>query len=132
MSYLFCNDRSTRHSCNRALQSGNTFVFNLRQDVFEKNKVHSQRLDSSSVLNSEPKTVIQSRYTHLLTEDSNSDVNTIDRESSLKTDSVITSTTEEKQHRSVHSEIRVIVILLYARVTANFSLVARMKILTRA
>lgn len=89
---------------NRVLQSGNTIVFNLRQDVFEKKKVLTQRLDSCSILNSEPKTVIQSRYTRLLTEDSNSDMNTIDRESSLKTDSVITSTTEEKQHRSVPSK----------------------------
>lgn len=78
-------------------------MFNLRQDVFEKKKILSQHLDSSGVLNSEPKTVIQSRYTRLLTEDSKSDVNTIDKESPTKTDSVNISTTEEKQHRSVHN-----------------------------
>ncbi|XP_032666247.1 BRCA2-interacting transcriptional repressor EMSY isoform X1 [Odontomachus brunneus] len=80
------------------IKPGNTIVFNVRQDVFEKKKILSQHLDSSGVLNSEPKTVIQSRYTRLLTEDSNSDTNTtINKESSPKTDSVIIST-EEEQH----------------------------------
>ncbi|XP_011151712.1 BRCA2-interacting transcriptional repressor EMSY isoform X1 [Harpegnathos saltator] len=94
------------------IKSGNTIVFNLRKDVFEKKKILSQCLDSSGVLNTEPKTVIQSRYTRLLTEESNSDANAIDRESSPKTDSIIISTTERKQYSkdedvnvSVNSEV---------------------------
>ncbi|XP_014471224.1 PREDICTED: protein EMSY isoform X2 [Dinoponera quadriceps] len=86
------------------IKSGNTIVFNL-QDVFEKTKVLSQHLESSGVLNSEPKTVIQSRYTRLLTEDSNSDAGTIDGDSSPKTDSVISSTAEEKQQHSKNEDV---------------------------
>lgn len=87
-------------------------MFNLRQDVLEKNKVLSQRFDSSSVLNSETKTVkakfwdsSPGKYTRFFVRecDANSDANAIDKEElSLKTtDSVITSTRESKQQRSV-------------------------------
>lgn len=78
-------------------------VTRLRHDVPE-NKVLSQLFDSSAILNVESKTVIQDVNTHLPKEECNSNKNTIDRESSMKTDSVIISTeSEEKQHRSVKS-----------------------------
>lgn len=92
---------SNTESVKANIKPGNTIVFNLRQDILEKNKILSHRFDSPGILNSELKTVIQSKYTHFAMGDCNSDANTIDKESARETDSVITSTTEEKQHRSV-------------------------------
>lgn len=91
------------HLYNYILQSGKavvSVVTRLRHDVPEK-KVLSQLFDSSTILNVESKTVIQDVNTRLPKEECNSDKNIIDRESSMKTDSVIISTSEEKQHRSV-------------------------------
>lgn len=87
---------------NYILQSGKAAVVSvvtrLRHDVPE-NKVLS--LFDSSILNVESKTVIPDVNTRLPKEECNSDKNAIDRESSVKTDSVIISTSEEKQHKSV-------------------------------
>lgn len=74
-------------------------MFNLRQDVLEKNKILSQLFDSSTVLNSEPKTVIQTTNIRLLKEEDSMDVTDQDP----KTDTVITSTMEEKQHKLVRN-----------------------------
>ncbi|XP_077259047.1 uncharacterized protein LOC143895618 isoform X2 [Temnothorax americanus] len=75
-----------------------SLVTHLRHDGPET-KVLSQLFDSPAILNVEPKTVIQDVNPRLSKEECNSDKNTIDRESSLKTDSMITFTLEEKQHR---------------------------------
>lgn len=87
------------------IQSAKTAVVSvvtrLRHDVPE-NKVLSQLFDSPAILNVESKTVIQDVNARLSKEECNSNKNTIDRES-LKTDSLITSTSEEKQHKSVQS-----------------------------
>lgn len=86
------------------MQSGKAAVVSvvtrLRHDVSE-NKVLSQLFDSSAILNAESKTVIQNVNACLLKEECNSDKNTIDRESSLKIDSMSISTLEEKQLRFV-------------------------------
>ncbi|XP_011630268.1 BRCA2-interacting transcriptional repressor EMSY isoform X1 [Pogonomyrmex barbatus] len=74
-------------------------VTRLRHDVPE-NKVLSQLFDSPAIVNIEPKTVIQDANARLPNEECNSDKNTIDRESSLKVDSAITSIVEEKQHKT--------------------------------
>ncbi|XP_011173056.1 BRCA2-interacting transcriptional repressor EMSY isoform X1 [Solenopsis invicta] len=67
----------------------------LRHDIPE-NKVLSQLFDSPAILNVESKTVIQDVNAHLPKEKCNSDKDTINQESSLRTDSI---TSEEKQHR---------------------------------
>ncbi|XP_025271086.1 BRCA2-interacting transcriptional repressor EMSY isoform X1 [Camponotus floridanus] len=72
---------------------------NLRHDS-NKNKLFSsfQFLERAAKLHVQHKTVIQNMNTVQLKECSNV-ANTIDRDSPLKTDSAITSTTEEKQHK---------------------------------
>lgn len=75
-------------------------MFNLRQDVLEKSKALSQLLESSNVLTSESKTVIQNTHARLSKEPSNSDLHVQDKEIIVKTDAVITSVKDEKQ-RSV-------------------------------
>jgi len=88
---------------NYILQSGKTVVSvtRFRHDV-QENKVLSQLFDSPAICNVEAKTLIQDINACLPKEECN-DKNTIDRESSLKTDSMITSISEETQHRSVQS-----------------------------
>ncbi|KAF3419781.1 hypothetical protein E2986_07869 [Frieseomelitta varia] len=81
------------------IKSGNTIMFNLRQDILEKNKAFSHLLESSNVLTSESKTVIQNTN-DLSKEPSNSDLNIQDKELVVKTDAVITTVKDEK-HRSV-------------------------------
>lgn len=94
------------------MQSGKTAIVSmvtthLRHDLINKSKALSQikikSKDSPDVLNSEPKTVISSTNAYLPKEESNNDINTIDRKSSLKTDTVDTFTLEVKQHRSVYN-----------------------------
>lgn len=75
-------------------------MFNLRQDVLEKNKALSHLLESSNVLTSESKTVIQNTNALLLKEPSNSDLHVQDKELIVKTDAVIT-TVKDETHRSV-------------------------------
>ncbi|XP_076645710.1 uncharacterized protein LOC143355089 [Halictus rubicundus] len=81
-------------------KSGNTATFNLRQDVFEKNKALTHLFESSNALTSEPKTVIQNAHARLSKEPSNTDSHVQDNEIIVKTDAVITSVKDEK-HRSV-------------------------------
>lgn len=73
-------------------------MLNLRQDVLENNKALSHLLESSNVLASESKTVIQNTNTRLSKESSNSHIQ--DKEILVKTDAVIASVKDEK-HRSV-------------------------------
>ncbi|XP_012522115.1 BRCA2-interacting transcriptional repressor EMSY [Monomorium pharaonis] len=73
-------------------------VTRLRHDVPE-NKVLSL-FDSPTILNVESKTVIQDVNARLSKEECNSDKNTINQESSLKTDSIITSISEEKYRKN--------------------------------
>ncbi|XP_076182287.1 uncharacterized protein LOC143154238 isoform X2 [Ptiloglossa arizonensis] len=80
-----------------SIKSGNTIMFNLRQDVLEKSKALSQLLESSNVLTSESKTVIQNTHARLSKEPSNSDLHVQDKEIIVKTDAVITSVKDEKQ-----------------------------------
>ncbi|XP_043257641.1 BRCA2-interacting transcriptional repressor EMSY [Colletes gigas] len=82
------------------VKSGNTIMFNLRQDVLEKNKALSHLLESSNILTSEYKTVIQNTHTCLSKEPSNSDLHVQDKEIIVKTDAVINSVKDEMQ-RSV-------------------------------
>ncbi|XP_076289362.1 uncharacterized protein LOC143213417 [Lasioglossum baleicum] len=79
---------------------GNTITFNLRQDVFEKNKALTHLFESSNALTSEPKTVIQNAHARLSKEPSNTDSHVQDNEIIVKTDAVITSVKDEKD-RSV-------------------------------
>ncbi|KAL0129134.1 hypothetical protein PUN28_004076 [Cardiocondyla obscurior] len=72
-------------------------VTRLRHDVSE-NKVLSPLFDSPAILNVESKTVIQN-VNYLPKKECNNDNNTIDRESSLKIESMTISTSEEKQYR---------------------------------
>lgn len=81
-------------------QSGNTIMFNLRQDVLEKNKALTHLFESTNVLTSESKTVIQNAHARVSKEPSNSDSHVQDKEIIVKTDAVITSVKDEK-HRSV-------------------------------
>lgn len=78
--------------------SGKTAVVSVITTHLDKNKVLSQLFDSP-VLNSESKTVIPSTNALLPKEECNRDADTADRESSQKTDSMITFMTEEKQCR---------------------------------
>ena len=77
-------------------------VTRFRHDV-QENKVLSQFFDSPAICNVEAKTLIQDINVCLPKEECNNDKNMIDRESSLKTDSMITSISEETQHRSDQS-----------------------------
>ncbi|KAG7209384.1 hypothetical protein KM043_015481 [Ampulex compressa] len=96
---LLSNSNSSHtESLKSNIKSGNTIVFNLRQDVLEKNKVLSQFLESSSVLTAESKTVIQNANARLK-EQSHTDLHILDNESTVKTDTVITSVKEENSHR---------------------------------
>ncbi|XP_033339658.2 uncharacterized protein LOC117228094 isoform X2 [Megalopta genalis] len=69
-------------------KSGNTITFNLRQDVFEKNKALTQIFESPNVLTSESKTVIQNAHARLSKEPSNSDSHVQDNEIIVKTDAI--------------------------------------------
>lgn len=75
-------------------------MFNLRQDVLEKNKALSHLLESSNVLTSESKTVIQNMHARLSKEPSNSDLHVQDKEIAVTTDAVIAAVKDET-HRSV-------------------------------
>lgn len=74
---------------------------NLRHDS-NKNKLFSQFLERAAKLHVQHKTVIQNMNAVQLKECSNV-ANTTDRDSPLKTDSAITFTMEEKQHKSVQN-----------------------------
>nr|XP_033339657.1 BRCA2-interacting transcriptional repressor EMSY isoform X1 [Megalopta genalis] len=80
-------------------KSGNTITFNLRQDVFEKNKALTQIFESPNVLTSESKTVIQNAHARLSKEPSNSDSHVQDNEIIVKTDAI--SSVKDEIHRSV-------------------------------
>lgn len=74
---------------------------NLRHDS-NKNKLFSQFFERAAKLHVQHKTVIRNMNAVQLQECSNV-ANTTDRDSPLKTDLAITSTTEEKQHKSVQN-----------------------------
>ncbi|KAG5326703.1 EMSY protein, partial [Acromyrmex heyeri] len=96
------NSPQNAESVKTNIKSGKTVVSvtRFRHDV-QENKVLSQFFDSPAIV--EAKTLIQDINACLPKEECNNDKNTIDRESSLKTDSMITSISEETQHRSVQS-----------------------------
>ncbi|XP_018365284.1 PREDICTED: BRCA2-interacting transcriptional repressor EMSY isoform X3 [Trachymyrmex cornetzi] len=98
------NSPQNAESVKTNIKSGKTVVSvtRFRHDV-QENKVLSQLFDSPAICNVEAKTLIQDINACLPKEECNNDKNTIDRESSLKTDSMITSISEETQHRSVQS-----------------------------
>ncbi|XP_018317635.1 BRCA2-interacting transcriptional repressor EMSY isoform X2 [Mycetomoellerius zeteki] len=100
------NSPQNAESIKTNIKSGKATVVSVtrfRHDV-QENKVLSQLFDSPAICNVEKsKTLIQDINACLPKEECNSDKNTTDRESSLKTDSMITSTSEETQHRSVQS-----------------------------
>ncbi|XP_076244916.1 uncharacterized protein LOC143185631 [Calliopsis andreniformis] len=100
VTVLTTTNSSHTESVTSNIKSGNTIMFNLRQDILEKNKALSHLLESSNVLASESKTVIQNTNTRLSKEPSNSDSHVQDKEILVKTDAVITSVNDEK-HRSV-------------------------------
>ncbi|XP_071865735.1 uncharacterized protein isoform X2 [Bombus fervidus] len=100
LTMLSTTNSSHTESITSNIKSGNTIMFNLRQDVLEKNKALSHLLESSHVLTSESKTVIQNTNALLSKEPSNSDLHVQDKELVVKTDAVITTVKDEK-----HSQI---------------------------
>lgn len=100
LTVLSTTNSSHTESITSNIKSGNTIMFNLRQDVLEKNKALSHLLESSNVLTSESKTVIQNTNALLSKEPSNSDLHVQDKELIVKTDAVIT-TVKDETHRSV-------------------------------
>nr|XP_031828977.1 BRCA2-interacting transcriptional repressor EMSY isoform X2 [Nomia melanderi] len=84
-------------------KSGNTIMFNLRQEVLEKNKALTHLFESTNVLTSESKTVIQNAHARVSKEPSNSDSHVQDKEIIVKTDAVITSVRDEK-HRTFNTQ----------------------------
>ncbi|XP_012163101.1 BRCA2-interacting transcriptional repressor EMSY isoform X4 [Bombus terrestris] len=100
LTMLSTTNSSHTESITPNVKSGNTIMFNLRQDVLEKNKALSHLLESSHVLTSESKTVIQNTNALLSKEPSNSDLHVQDKELVVKTDGVITTVKDEK-----HSQI---------------------------
>ncbi|XP_012249412.1 BRCA2-interacting transcriptional repressor EMSY isoform X2 [Bombus impatiens] len=100
LTMLSTTNSSHTESITSNVKSGNTIMFNLRQDVLEKNKALSHLLESSHVLTSESKTVIQNTNALLSKEPSNSDLHVQDKELVLKTDAVIATVKDEK-----HSQI---------------------------
>ncbi|XP_017791446.1 PREDICTED: BRCA2-interacting transcriptional repressor EMSY [Habropoda laboriosa] len=100
VTMLSTTNSSHTESITSNIKSSNTIMFNLRQDVLEKNKALSHLLESSNVLTSESKTVIQNANARLSKETSNSDLHIQDKELVVKTDAVITTVKDEK-HRSV-------------------------------
>ncbi|KAK1138152.1 hypothetical protein K0M31_002633 [Melipona bicolor] len=99
LTVLSTTNSSRTESVTSNIKSANTIVFNLRQDILEKNKAFSHLLESSDVLTSESKTVIQNTN-DLSKEPSNSDLNIQDKELVVQTDAAITTVKDEK-HRSV-------------------------------
>ncbi|KOC64128.1 Protein EMSY [Habropoda laboriosa] len=100
VTMLSTTNSSHTESITSNIKSSNTIMFNLRQDVLEKNKALSHLLESSNVLTSESKTVIQNANARLSKETSNSDLHIQDKELVVKTDAVITTVKDEK-HRKV-------------------------------
>ena len=100
VTMLSTTNSSHTESVTSNIKSGNTIMFNLRQDVLDKNKALSQLLESSNVLTSESKTVIQNVHARLSKEPSNSDLHIQDKEIAVKTDAVIAAIKDEA-HRSV-------------------------------
>ncbi|XP_076549389.1 uncharacterized protein LOC117606175 isoform X2 [Osmia lignaria lignaria] len=100
VTMLSTTNSSHTESVTSNIKSGNTIMFNLRQDVLEKNKTLSHLFESSNVLTSESKTVIQNTNARLSKEPSNSDLHVQDKELVVKTDAVITTVKDEK-HRKV-------------------------------
>ncbi|CAL7949343.1 unnamed protein product [Xylocopa violacea] len=100
VTMLSTTNSSHTESITSNIKSGNTIMFNLRQDVLEKNKTFSHLLESSNVLTSESKTVIQNANACLSKEPSNNDLYVQDKELLVKTSAVITTVKDEK-HRKV-------------------------------
>ncbi|XP_076665789.1 uncharacterized protein LOC143367639 isoform X3 [Andrena cerasifolii] len=100
VTMLSTTNSSHTESVTSNIKSGNTIMFNLRQDLLEKNKDLSHLLESSNVLTSESKTVIQNMHARLSKEPSNSDLHVQDKEIAVTTDAVIAAVKDET-HRSV-------------------------------
>ncbi|KZC04071.1 PREDICTED: BRCA2-interacting transcriptional repressor EMSY [Dufourea novaeangliae] len=100
VTMLSATNSSQTESVTSNIKPGNTIMFNLRQEVLEKNKSLSHLFESPNVLTSESKTVIQNTHVRLSKELNNSDSHVQDKEIIVKTDAVITSVKDEK-HRSV-------------------------------
>ncbi|XP_031368873.1 uncharacterized protein LOC102673617 isoform X3 [Apis dorsata] len=103
LTVLSTTNSSHTESITSNIKSGNTIMFNLRQDVLEKNKALSHLLESSNVLTSESKTVIQNTNALLSKEPSNSDLHVQDKELIVKTDAVITTVKDETHSQIEHA-----------------------------
>ncbi|XP_026672761.1 BRCA2-interacting transcriptional repressor EMSY [Ceratina calcarata] len=101
VTMISTTNSSHTESITSNIKSGNAIMFNLRQDVLEKNKTLSHLFESSNVLTSESKTVIQNANACLSKEPSNSDLHVQDKELIVKTDAVITTTVKDEKHRKV-------------------------------
>ncbi|XP_012137016.1 uncharacterized protein LOC100874885 isoform X4 [Megachile rotundata] len=100
VTMLSTTNSSHTESVTSNIKSGNTIMFNLRQDVIEKSKTLSHLFESATALTSESKTVIQNTNTRLSKEPSNNDLHVQDKELVVKTDAIITTVKDEK-HRKV-------------------------------
>ncbi|XP_012137015.2 uncharacterized protein LOC100874885 isoform X2 [Megachile rotundata] len=98
VTMLSTTNSSHTESVTSNIKSGNTIMFNLRQDVIEKSKTLSHLFESATALTSESKTVIQNTNTRLSKEPSNNDLHVQDKELVVKTDAIITTVKDEK-HR---------------------------------
>ncbi|CAK9813361.1 BRCA2-interacting transcriptional repressor EMSY [Anthophora plagiata] len=101
VTMLSTTNSSHTESIASNIKSSNAIMFNLRQDLLEKNKALSHLLESSNVLTSESKTVIQNANARLSIETSNSDLHIQDKELIVKSNAVIATVNDEKKHRSV-------------------------------